>query len=92
MLKAAKAGIRNLAIQFGEDATYSSAVKTVKLTIKKEKTKRERVGFFRRVFPEIEPVSEVGTDEVENQLDHQHRQEDEKCDRNKFHFLDFYFN
>ena len=39
MLKAAKAGSRNLAIQFNGDATYSSAVKTVKLTIKKEKTK-----------------------------------------------------
>ena len=39
ILKAAKAGSRNLVVKFNSDATYNAASKTVKVSIKKEKTK-----------------------------------------------------
>ena len=39
ILKAAKAGSRNLIVNFNGDATYNAASKTVKISIKKEKTK-----------------------------------------------------
>lgn len=38
-LKAAKAGKRNLVIGFAGDANYNAVLKTIKITVKKEKTK-----------------------------------------------------